>query len=59
MTGLKNLVYRPAPAAAQVYDHLFRLYRELHDAFGTSHFSKNLGHVMKELLTLRDKAREA
>jgi L-ribulokinase len=34
MTSLQERVYTPSPAASAVYDDLYRLYRELHDAFG-------------------------
>ena len=36
MTGVKDLVYKPAKAAAAVYAELYRIYRTLHDAFGTT-----------------------
>ena len=36
MTGVKEIVYKPAKAAAAVYAELYRVYRTLHDAFGTA-----------------------
>jgi len=39
-----------------VYEKLFSLYQQLHDAFGVPGGSKDLSHIMKDLLTLRDDA---
>jgi len=36
-----------------VHDRLFRLYRRLHDAFGTTDFAENQFSVMKELLEIK------
>ncbi|MCS7090982.1 MAG: ribulokinase [Verrucomicrobiota bacterium] len=57
MTGLKPRVFRPNPAAHEVYQKLYPLYRTLHDAFGTREWSGNLYHVMKTLLEIRNRAR--
>lgn len=59
MTGVKDRVFTPDPAAAEVYARLHRLYRDLHDAFGTRAWQGSLGHVMKELLQIRAQARAA
>lgn len=58
MTGLKDVVYTPDPGAHQVYRQLYKLYRDLHDAFGTPGWNGNLFHIMKQLLDLRDTARQ-
>ena len=39
MTGTRPQVYRPNKAAAKVYAELYKLYRTLHDAFGTARIS--------------------
>jgi L-ribulokinase len=57
MTGLKERVYSPDPGAHRVYDELYALYRDLHDAFGTPEWQGNLFHVMKTLLDIRERAR--
>ncbi len=57
MTGVQDVKYAPDPGRAVVYDRLYRLYRQLHDAFGTRQYSANLAHVMKELLAIRDETR--
>lgn len=54
MGGVQPHVYTPNPAAAAVYEKLFRLYRQLHDAFGIAGNKTDVSAVMKELLTIRD-----
>ena len=56
MTGVKHVSYKPAKAAAAVYAELYRIYRTLHDAFGTA-ARLPLGGVMKDLIAIRDRAR--
>jgi len=53
MTGLKEISYKPIPANQAVYQTLYTLYRELHDAFGGVAKAADLGHVMKDLLALK------
>jgi L-ribulokinase len=53
MTALKDTTYTPIPVRQAIYERLYSLYRELHDAFGGVTDSANLGHVMKELLKLK------
>lgn len=53
MTALKDTTYRPIPENQAVYEKLYSLYRDLHDAFGGVTASASLGHVMKDLLTLK------
>jgi L-ribulokinase len=55
MTGLKPHVFEPNPRAHQVYQKLYSLYLQLHDAFGTRNGS--LYWVMKNLLEVRKNAR--
>ena len=57
MTGLKNRVFKPDPAAHGVYKELYQLYRTLHDAFGTNSWHGNLYSVMKQLIEIRKRAR--
>jgi L-ribulokinase len=53
----RPVVYRPRPANREPYDRLYGLYRELHDAFGLTAPAGALGHVMKDLMDLRDRQR--
>ncbi|MBN1554967.1 MAG: ribulokinase [Phycisphaerae bacterium] len=57
MTGLKSKVYDPNPAAVEVYGKLYKLYRQLHDAFGTTAWKGSCFNVMKDLLAIRAEAR--
>jgi L-ribulokinase len=62
MTSLKDKRFEPRPHAKQVYDELYAIYRELHDAFGLPGGvppAAGLGHVMKRLLAIKAKATEA
>jgi L-ribulokinase len=54
MTSLKPVHYRPDPENQAVYDRLYRLYRQLHDAFGGLDRSADLSGVMKELIGIRE-----
>jgi L-ribulokinase len=53
MTRLKPKAYRPIAANATVYQRLYALYRQLHDAFGTAAAPVDLSQLMKELLALK------
>ena len=53
MTGLKEISYQPVPENQVIYQQLYSLYRDLHDAFGGVTNSASLGHVMKNLLALK------
>ncbi len=57
MTGTKERVYEPQSEAAGTYEQLFRLYTQVHDAFGVADSSASLFPVMKKLLEIRNRAR--
>ncbi len=57
MTGVKETVYEPIPKHVATYEQLYKVYRTLHDAFGTKEFSGSLSGVMKDLIAIRDEAR--
>jgi L-ribulokinase len=57
MTTLKEKRFDPDPDARPVYDELYGIYRELHDAFGAVEEARaDLGMVMKRLLTIKERA---
>ena len=56
MTSLKSLSYQPDPKRQKIYNELYRLYRELHDAFGGKTAQADLGHLMKTLIQLKSQA---
>jgi L-ribulokinase len=51
--------YQPIRQNHQVYQELYALYRQLHDAFGTQKGSGQLSRVMKALLDIRDQVRRS
>ena len=55
---MKEREFVPIPENVRVYEKLFRMYKELHDIFGTKGYTANLYHIMKDLLDLRDAVRE-
>lgn len=57
MTRLKEESYRPNPDSQAVYDELFALYKQVHDAFGGVAVN-DLGGVMKELLAIKERVRK-
>ena len=57
MTGFGK-AYQPNKEHHQIYNQLYKLYCQLHDAFGTKQWSGSMANVMKDLLTLRDSIRK-
>jgi len=57
--GVRKKVYVPDPQSHSVYAEIYKLYRELHDSFGTSQGPARLDHVMKDLIAIRDRQRRA
>ena len=58
MTSLKKIAYQPKPANQETYEKLYGLYRQLHDSFGGLSKSTDLSRVMKDLLALKNSARQ-
>jgi L-ribulokinase len=56
MTG-PGKTFAPIAANHTAYTRLYRLYRQLHDGFGTGGWNGGMYNVMKELLELRDSVR--
>lgn len=54
MCGIKDITYRPIEENNRVYQKLYALYKQLHDAFGVQDWSGKLANVMKELLGIKD-----
>jgi len=54
MTRLEKKQYKPDPARQKAYNELYRLYRQVHDAFGGLNKSADLSRVMKDLLALKE-----
>ncbi len=56
MTSLKDVRYEPDPENVRVYDQLYALYRQLHDAFGGVNKAADLSGVMKALIEIQEHA---
>ncbi|MBL7188586.1 MAG: ribulokinase [Phycisphaerae bacterium] len=54
MCGIKDVTYKPIGENHKVYQRLYALYKQLHDAFGIQDWSGKLANVMKELLSIKD-----
>jgi L-ribulokinase len=59
MTSLSDRRFLPNPQAHAVYNQLYAIYGELHDAFGGVTAAADLGSVMKRLLTIRERVMSA
>jgi L-ribulokinase len=57
MVGEPARIFTPIAEHVAVYERLFQLYRQIHDAFGRKGTTASLGMVMKDLLDIRDQAR--
>jgi L-ribulokinase len=55
MTSLKSVSYSPKPEHQSIYNQLYALYRQLHDAFGGINKCADLSGVMKELIQIKEK----
>ena len=55
--GVKKTTFKPIPENQQVYQQLYSLYKQLHDAFGEESYSGKMANIMKDLLTIKDKAK--
>ena len=49
----KKVVYKPKKGNKEIYDGLYRIYKDLYDTFGTKDTGRNLFYVMKELLKIK------
>lgn len=56
MTATKAETYEPIPSAVAVYEKLYAIYSQLHDAFGIAGTQSDLSRVMKDLLSIQREA---
>jgi len=54
MCGVKERTFKPIPENRKTYQELYKLYKQIHDAFGTKQYSESLYNVMKDLLRIKD-----
>ena len=55
MCSVKDIRYKPIKENQKVYSELYKLYKQLHDAFGLKESSGQISNVMKDLLAIKDK----
>jgi len=55
MTSLKAMSYSPIPENQAVYEELYRIYIQIHDAFGGVNTYADLSGVMKNLIAIKAK----
>jgi L-ribulokinase len=55
MCGIKEVSYKPDSGNHRIYKELYKLYGQMHDAFGRKEWSGSLFRVMKDLLSIREK----
>ena len=56
MCGIKAQTFKPIAVNHKVYQRLYKLYKRLHDGFGLPGKRLAMDGVMKELLTIKEKA---
>ena len=54
MTSVKSEEYVPDPKSKAIYDDLYALYRDLHDAFGGVRKDVDLSQTMKKLMAIKE-----
>ncbi len=52
--GTKDKTFKPNPENHKVYQRIYKLYRQMHDAFGIDSWSGQMANVMKDLLKIKD-----
>jgi L-ribulokinase len=57
MCGVKERIFTPEAESVAIYQRLFTLYRQLHDAFAATDDRPDLSRVMKELIAIRRQTR--
>lgn len=55
--GFRERVYTPDAERQATYAEIYKLYKTIHDAFGTAEWSGQLNSVMKDLIAIRERAR--
>jgi L-ribulokinase len=53
MASVKDIVYTPKPENVAIYNQLYALYLQLHDAFGGVNKQADLSQVMRQLIDLK------
>jgi len=54
MCKMMDKVYKPNKENHRVYMQLYKLYKQMHDAFGLKSWSGQMANIMKDLLKIKD-----
>jgi len=57
MTGTSK-TYKPNEQNHLLYKKLYKIYKQLHDGFGTKDWNGNMYNIMKDMLDIRDQVRK-
>ncbi|MFA5553429.1 MAG: ribulokinase [Phycisphaerae bacterium] len=57
MCGTKSKTYKPNRENHNIYKQIYKLYKQLHDAFGTLEKSASIKNVMKDLLKIKERVK--
>ena len=55
MSQMREKTYKPNPGNHKVYLQLYKLYKQMHDAFGLEGWSGQMANIMKDLLEIKDR----
>ena len=55
MCGVKDITFKPKAENVKVHQQLYKLYKQLHDAFGVKTDPSRLANVMKDLLSIKER----
>ncbi len=58
MTGVKEVVYKPISENREVYEKMYKLYKQLHDGFGVTGNTICMANIMKDLLDIKETCQE-
>ena len=53
-----DITYTPIAENVEVYERLYKLYRQLHDGFGMTQWVGSMDNVMKDLISIREEQRK-
>jgi L-ribulokinase len=56
MSKMREKTYKSNPENHKVYLQLYKLYKQMHDAFGLKSWSGQMANIMKDLLKIKDRA---
>ena len=58
MSQVRDKMYKPNSENHKVYLQLYKLYKQMHDAFGLKSWSGQMANIMKDMLRIKDRVQE-